>query len=68
MPQETTRDNSVLLTVARVAEMLSVHRETVYRLCAAGELDSIILSGTRARRIYATSVDDYLARAAGGAA
>jgi excisionase family DNA binding protein len=68
MSQEPTGVNRVLYTAAEVAEMLSVHREVVYRLCAAGDLESVIVGGHRRRRIFASSVDAYLARLAEGGA
>lgn len=57
-----------LLTVEQVADHLGVQAETVYRLCAGGDLDSIIYSVTRRgrvdsiRRIHGRSVREYLAR------
>ena len=67
MPTETNRSDPVLLTAQQVADMLNVTREFIYRLCASGELKSLTLASDpgkpgRARRIFATSVEDYLER------
>jgi len=56
--EETRRP---MLTPRRAAELLGVHRETIYRLIAHGDLASVRVGSLL--RVAAVDVDAYLARA-----
>ena len=49
-----------LLTIARVAELLAVSDDTVYRMVGRGELRSYDVAGVI--RVYPPSVREYLCR------
>jgi len=55
-------DNRVFLRVPEVAEMLGLGRSAVYQLLASGELQSVKLSGFRARRVSRRSLEDWIRR------
>ena len=63
MPNDATGADPLplLLTPAQVADMLQVSREQVYRWCASGELPSIVLAGSRARRVRRDDLERWVA-------
>ena len=51
-----------LFSVKEAAAYLGVSPGSVYRLCYAGALKSLVLDGTRSRRIRKVDLDAYIAR------
>lgn len=60
MPDKPSEATTAYLTPQQVADRLQVHVNTVYSLCASGNLPSVILGGRRLRRISATALEAYL--------
>lgn len=56
LPDEEPRR---VVKIARAAVMLDMSERTVRRLCDAGKLEST--GHGRLRRVFVTSIDDYLA-------
>lgn len=60
MPQNTTTDGPMLLSIEKAAETLSLSKWMVYRLADSGELNSVYQG--RRRYILATSIREYIDR------
>jgi excisionase family DNA binding protein len=60
MPTDANSQDPLLVTPQRAAEHLGVSREYVYRLCSAGRLRSVVLEGSRARRILYSSLVEFV--------
>lgn len=51
-------------TVAEAAAILSIGRSMIYRLMASGQIHSVRIAGTRARRIPRAALDEFIEREA----